>query len=138
MPSRRRRQRSFEDGLRLSSEVGRARRWTTGFTGWTWAVVVTQAASGYAIGALLKHVDAIGQVFADVVAMMISALVAFALFDLAANWQYAVALLVCSMSLGVSARPRRNSTVAAAAEYPRRGRGGAATRFAASTEYPTS
>ena len=72
---------------------------------------MTQAASGYAIGALLKHVDAIGQVFADVVAMLFSALVAFALFDLAANWQYAVALLVCSMSLGVSRRPRRNLLV---------------------------
>ena len=45
---------------------------TRGFTAWTWAVVAAQAASGYAIGALLKYVDAIGQVFADVIAMLIT------------------------------------------------------------------
>ena len=45
---------------------------TRGFTAWTWAVVAAQADSGYAIGALLKYVDAIGQVFADVIAMLIT------------------------------------------------------------------
>ena len=61
---------------------------TRGFTAWTWAVVAAQAASGYAIGALLKYVDAIGQVFADVIAMLITVVfrvVAFGIYILRVN-----------------------------------------------------
>jgi len=60
---------------------------TAGFTNWTWGVVLAQALSGYAIGAILKYVDAIGQVFADVLAMLVSVVVAYFFFDLAANWE---------------------------------------------------
>ena len=93
---------------------------TRGFTAWTWAVVAAQAASGYAIGALLKYVDAIGQVFADVIAMLITVVfrvgaigahlsyvlttqvtVSTLLFDLDMNFLYAVALLLSAASLGV-------------------------------------
>lgn len=74
---------------------------TRGFTRWTWAVVVAQAAAGYAIGALLKYVDAIGQVFADVIAMLITVSVSTLLFSLDANFLYAIALFLSAASLVV-------------------------------------
>ena len=78
-----------------------ARPWTAGFNAWTWSVVFTQACSGYAIGALLKYVDAIGQVFADVVAMLVTAVVSALIFGLDANVEYFFALAVCCASLVV-------------------------------------
>ena len=108
------------DGLVWRSLEGQSSvPFTRGFTAWTWAVVAAQAASGYAIGALLKYVDAIGQVFADVIAMLITVVfrvgaiqnlsyvlmtqvtVSTLLFDLDMNFLYAVALLLSAASLGV-------------------------------------
>ena len=81
----------------LDGDTGRP--WTDGFTAWTWAVVLTQASSGYAIGALLKYVDAVGQVFADVVATIVTACVSAVLFGLVANFEYGVSLWLCCASL---------------------------------------
>lgn len=75
--------------------------WTANFTAWTWAVVLTQALSGYAIGALLKYVDAVGQVFADVVSMFVAALASALLFGLVANFEYNVSLFLSCVSLVV-------------------------------------
>ena len=50
---------------------GRSSSRSRAASAWTWAVVAAQAASGYAIGALLKYVDAIGQV-AGVIAMLVT------------------------------------------------------------------
>ena len=62
---------------------------------------MAQAAAGYAIGALLKYVDAIGQVFADVIAMLITVSVSTLLFSLDANFLYAIALFLSAASLVV-------------------------------------
>ena len=68
------------------------------FTAWTVAVVLSQSIGGYLIGALFKHIDAIAAIYADLAAMLISAVVSTLFFDLRANGMFIAGFLlsICS------------------------------------------
>ena len=55
------------------------------YTGWTVAVIVSQSMAGYLIGALFKYIDAVAAIFADLAAMLITAVVSASFFDLQVN-----------------------------------------------------
>lgn len=72
-----------------------------GFNGYTWLLIVFQAASGFVAGAVFKHIDAIAQVYADMIAMFLQAFAAWQLFGLRLNTIFCLSLLVSASSLRV-------------------------------------
>lgn len=76
-----------------------------GFSGWTWTVVCLQAGAGYCVGAIFKYVDAVGQVVADVLAVIISTSVSVVFFGLLVDLRYALSLLISLFAILVYYSP---------------------------------
>ena len=71
------------------------------YTGWTIAVIVFNGVSGYLVGAMFKYMDSIAAIFADLLSMLISAVVAFVFFELDANPVFCSGFFVSSASIWV-------------------------------------
>jgi len=80
-----------------------------GFSFWTWSVVIFQALSGYTVGAIIKHIDCVAQVVADVLAVILSSWISFVFFDLRFSFAYSASLLLSLFALAVYYLP--NSTI---------------------------
>lgn len=77
----------------------------SGFSGWTWSVVLAQACAGYAVGAIFKYIDAIGQVVADVLAVVVSTIVSVLFFNLEVDLHYVASLFVSLFAIVVYYSP---------------------------------
>ena len=69
------------------------------FTSSTWLVVVVQAYTGYCISAILKHVDAIAQVTADILAVVFATVFSVTFFGLQLDLAYLGSLFVSFLAL---------------------------------------
>lgn len=71
------------------------------YTHWTVAVVIMNGLSGYLIGAMFKYIDSIVAIYADLVAMFITAIVSAVFFELDINLLFCLGFVVSSLSIWV-------------------------------------
>mmetsp|Transcript_22327 Transcript_22327/g.32962 ORF Transcript_22327/g.32962 Transcript_22327/m.32962 type:complete len:375 (-) Transcript_22327:41-1165(-) len=71
------------------------------YTHWTIAVIISSGTGGYLIGAMFKYLDSIAATFADLIAMLTTAILSAIFFDLDANFWFYVGFLISSLSIYV-------------------------------------
>ena len=71
------------------------------YTGWTWLVVASQGVSGYLVGALFKYIDAIAAIYADLAAMLATAVLSALFFELDVNPLFMLGFVLSVLSLWI-------------------------------------
>ena len=90
-----------EDPARDAAEDASMLGFLHDYTGYTVALILVDSTSGYLVGALLRHIDAIAAIFADLASMLITTIVSAVFFDLHANPLFCLGFGISCLSFWV-------------------------------------